>query len=94
MQADFSLNCGLGAALKVKAMVALGVGIVMAIAFVLFVRGVVLIAEDYSRADVPKGQNTVGLVITLLLACASAFEAYRFLNFFFTMRRTRHAGSK
>jgi hypothetical protein len=63
----------------------------MGLAFILFVRGIVLIAEDYSRPEVGKGWNTVGLVIGLLLASASAFEAYRFLNFFFTVRRTSRA---
>ena len=74
-----------------KAVVALTIGILMALASVLFARGVVLIAEDYSRPDVGKGWNTFGFVIALLLAFASAFEAYRFLKFFFTDRRTRRA---
>jgi hypothetical protein len=63
----------------------------MGLAFILFVRGIVLIAEDYSRTDIGKGWNTVGLIIALLLASASALEAYRFLNFFFTARRTSRA---
>jgi hypothetical protein len=58
---------------------------------VLFVRGVVLIAEDYCRPEVGRGWNTLGLVIALVLASASGFEAYRFLNFFFTERRARRA---
>lgn len=70
---------------------ALAIGIVMAVAFALFVRGVILIAEDYSRPDVGKGWNTFGLAVVILLACASGFEAYRFLNYFFTERRTRRA---
>jgi len=63
----------------------------MVIAFALFVRGVFLIVQDYSRLDVPKGENTIGLVIVSLLACAAAFEAYRFLHFFFNDRRERRA---
>jgi hypothetical protein len=35
--------------------------------------------------------NTVGLVVVSMLACAPAFEAYRFLTFFFRERRTRRA---
>jgi hypothetical protein len=54
----------------------------MALAFCIFARGVVLIVEDFSRPDVSKGENTVGLIIVLLLAGVSLFEAYRFLSFF------------
>jgi membrane protein implicated in regulation of membrane protease activity len=75
--------------LKFKAIIALTIGIVMAIAFILFLRGVVLIVQDYSRSDVPKGENTFGLIVVSLLACASAFEAYRFLRFFLNDRRGR-----
>jgi hypothetical protein len=63
----------------------------MAIAFAVFVRGVILIAEDYSRPDVGKGWNTFGLAVVILLACASGFEAYRFLDFFSKERRVRRA---
>ena len=63
----------------------------MVIASVLFVRGVFLIVQDYSRLDVAKGENTVGLVIVSLLACAAAFAAYRFLHFFFNACRERRA---
>jgi hypothetical protein len=78
-------------ALNFKAGLALVIGILMALASVAFVRGVVLIAEDYTRPDVGKCWNTLGLVIALLLASASTFEAYRFLKFFFNDRRTRRA---
>lgn len=64
----------------------------MAAASVLFVRGIVFIIYDYSRPDVPKGENTVGLVIVVLLASASAFEGYRFLSFFFRECRAFRAG--
>jgi hypothetical protein len=63
----------------------------MGFACLLFLRGVLLIAEDYSRPEVGRAGNTVGLIITALLACASAFEAYRFLNFFFAERQMRRA---
>lgn len=69
----------------------MGIGILMTFAFVVFVRGVVLIAGDYSRPDVGRGWNTLGLVIALVLACTSGFEAYRFLNFFFAERRAWRA---
>lgn len=72
-----------------KRTAALVVGIVMAFAAIFFFRGVILIVQDYSRPDVGKGENTIGLFVVLLLGCASAFEAYRFLGFF---ERDRKSG--
>ncbi len=77
--------------MKFKHKVALVIGLVMVLAFLLFVRGVVLIIDDYSRPEVSKGENTVGLVIVLLLAGVSLFEAYRFLSFFNKERRARRS---
>jgi hypothetical protein len=68
--------------LKIKRRIALAVGVVMAFAFFIFARGVILIAEDFKRPDVPRGENTVGLIIVLILAGLSLFSAYRFLSFF------------
>lgn len=77
--------------MKLKERVALAIGIAMAAAFLLSIRGVVIISEDYSLASVDRRWNTVGLVVTVLFASASAFEAYRFLRVFFTERRMRRA---
>ena len=63
----------------------------MAVASVLFARGIVLIIQDYSRPDVLTGENTAGLVIVTLLMSASTFEAYRFLSFLLRQHRAfRH----
>ncbi|HVN19997.1 MAG TPA: hypothetical protein VMU05_14525 [Dongiaceae bacterium] len=79
--------------MKLRVRAALVIGLAMALASVLFVRGVVLILKDYSRPDVPKGENTVGLVIVALLGAAAVFEAYRFLTYFFREHRaSRHRG--
>jgi hypothetical protein len=68
--------------LKIKRRIALVIGVVMAFAFFIFARGVILIAEDFKRPDISRGENTVGLIIVLTLAGLALFSAYRFLSFF------------
>ena len=53
--------------MKIKRRIALVIGVVMAFAFFIFARGVILIAEDFKRPDISRGENTVGLIIVLTL---------------------------
>jgi hypothetical protein len=54
----------------------------MAFASLYFIFVVVMIAEDFGRTDISTGWNTVGLIVFVILAAASLFEAYRFLSRF------------
>jgi len=69
-------------ALRIKSTIALVAGLLMSLAFLVFARWVILIAEDLSRPGVLKNENTVGLIVAIILAGVSLFEAYRFLSFF------------
>ena len=68
--------------MRIKSTIALVAGLLMSLAFLVFARWVILIAEDLSRPGVLKNENTVGLIVAIILAGVSLFEAYRFLSFF------------